>query len=363
VRIGVEIKALKNGKTGIARYLNEILFNLQSIDTSNEYFLFGFSGYSVPIMNTAWKQFLFPIKIPGILWQQIILPLLCVVNKIDVLWAPEQTCPLLCLPRTKIVTTIHDFTYRRFPRTMRPVNFIIQKLFTPLSCIKSHRIITVSGFVFKELSSFYPRAKAKSIDIPNGKPDWPMPTSYVPEKRKDFLFFNGNLEPRKNLINLLRAIELIKIKNRKTIELHIAGPSGWKQALFEKYINDSPIRDNIRMLGFLDDAALRSEYYSCKALVYPSLYEGFGLPVLEALCCDCLVLTSQGTVMEEIARECALYFNPDDPGDIAGKILSLYQPGFDRALFLAGKNRILDAYGWRKTAASIQAVFLSTRGL
>jgi glycosyltransferase involved in cell wall biosynthesis len=99
------------------------------------------------------------------------------------------------------------------------------------------------------------------------------------------------------------------------------------------------------------------QYLFCKSYVYPSLYEGFGLPVLEALCCDCLVMTSHGTVMQEIAGECALYFDPYDPKDIARIIECVFSESFDRNIYLKNKKSVLQKYSWEKSAHSLLSAF------
>ena len=98
---------------------------------------------------------------------------------------------------------------------------------------------------------------------------------------------------------------------------------------------------------------LRHEYLTCAACIYPSLYEGFGLPVLEALELDCLALTSRDTVMQEVGGECGIYFDPYSPQDIADKIESIYAPGFNRAQQLARRTSVLEKYSWEQTARRI----------
>ena len=134
-------------------------------------------------------------------------------------------------------------------------------------------------------------------------PPWLPPQGYVESKRENFLFFAGNLEPRKNLVRLIGALEILRRKHGMTIPLHLAGPAGWKNQSLQALIESSIIRKDIILLGYLSEENLKREYSSCKALVYSSLYEGFGLPVLEALSLDCMVLTSEGTVMQEVAQK------------------------------------------------------------
>ena len=158
---------------------------------------------------------------------------------------------------------------------------------------------------------------------------------------------------------MIRALEILSSQG-KSIELQIASPSGWKTKEIINYINKSPIKNHIKLLGFISLDELKIKYLTCKALLYPSLYEGFGLPILEALVLDCPVLTSQNTVMQEIAEDSAVYFNPLDPNDIAEKIRFVYSDGFNRKFYLKHKNRILGKYSWETSAKKMLSIFESS---
>jgi glycosyltransferase involved in cell wall biosynthesis len=288
------------------------------------------------------------------LWQQLVLPFLLKKYAVDVLWAPEQICPVFFVKKTKIVTTIHDCVLYHFPQTsQKSVRIVYSILFKP-TIKSSAKLIAVSDFIRQDfLDSYHSIAKPeKTITITHGKPDWKIPTDYLPEQRESFLFFAGNNEPRKNLLNLIKALELAH-DDGLIIPLHLAGPAGWKNKDMADYIRNSRICSQITFLGYCSDAELKHQYLSCKAFVYPSLYEGFGLPVLEALCLDCLVVTSKNTVMEEIAGKSALYFNPVDPADIAALLKTIYAPAFTRNTYLHHKNNILQNYSWELAAKKI----------
>jgi glycosyltransferase involved in cell wall biosynthesis len=355
MRIGIDIKPFKNGSTGISRYLRSIMDWLQKIDNENEYFLFECRSCEYRIENPRWKKVLIHSKLPGILWQQFILPFHLKKNKIDILWASEQICPFFYTGGAKIITSVFDFTPLRFPDTCQRSNLIIQKYLFPLTIKKSQFLIPISDFVKREVLYFYPECD-KNVQIrtvPCGGPDWELPQDYNRENRQDFLFFAGNLEPRKNLINVIEALEILH-NSGIDIPLHIAGPQGWRNKdLFEK-LDQSPVRDNIKFLGYITEEELKKEYMICKAVIYPSIYEGFGLPVLEALCLNAVVLTSKNTVMEEIAGEAGIYFNPEDPYDIADKIRTLDK-------FAVGQSghaeKIINEYKWSISARKLLDLF------
>ena len=362
MRIGIDIKAFKNGTTGIARYLKSIMDCLQEVDQGNDYVLFECSRSNYKLVNPRWQTTLFAWKLTGFLWQQVILPIQVRKHEIDVLWAPEQTCPIFLTKRVGLVTTIHDLVVVHFPHTSQLTTRIVYSIISPFMLRRSDALVTVSEYVKNDVLNTFRglTLERKLFAIPNGRPDWQLPATYSPGNRKDFLFFAGAISPRKNLGNLIKALIILKERGLK-IKLHLAGPQGWKNREIHEIMNKPEIKQQISYLGYLSEEELKSEYLTCKALVYPSIYEGFGLPVLEALCLDCLVLTSRKTVMEEIAKNSAIYFDPNDPGDIAAAIEKVYQPGFEREAYLAlARKEIRRAFSWHDTARELLAVLTET---
>jgi glycosyltransferase involved in cell wall biosynthesis len=362
MNIGIDIKAFKNGKTGISRYLRTLMDHLQEIDHENDYYLFECVPSKYKITNLRWKIRTTSWKLPGILWQQVVLPFYLKSNKIDVLWAPEQICPVFCKGAHKIITTIYDLTALRFPETCQTTNLLIQKCLFPMTMRRSTLLIPISDFVKQEVEYFYPKHSASRLIkvVPCGGPDWVLPSDHDRFKRENFLFFAGNMEPRKNLPRLIDALELLHNSGFK-VPLHVAGPLGWKHKELRDKIEASPIRDSIKFVGYLSEEELQAQYLKCKAVIYPSYYEGFGLPVLEAFSMNTPVLTSKGTVMEEIAGDLALYFDPFDPVSIATTIRGLLNSEF-KEITESKKNSILEKYKWRDSAKLLKSCFECVAG-
>jgi glycosyltransferase involved in cell wall biosynthesis len=359
MRIAIDIKAFKNGNTGIARYLRSIMDQLQQIDRENNYYLFECTTSDYQTSNPRWKKIMLPWRFPGIFWQQIILPNHLKKYKIDILWAPEQICPIFGMRNIGIVTTVHDFTFLRYPKTSQWSNRWIQALLFPSVATRSKVLAPVSEFVGREVSSVYAtRLKNTSIEcVSNGSPEWSVPSDYSASHRDDFLFFVGNLEPRKNLVRLIQSLELLREKEGVKVPLHIAGPAGWKNRSLLSLIEHSPIKDGITYLGFISEEELKRKYLTAKACIYPSIYEGFGLPVLEALALDCLVLTSHNTVMKEIAGDSALYFDPEKTENIAEVIKQIINPAFDRNTILKNRANVIARYSWKNSAEKMLDIF------
>ena len=351
MNIGIDIKALHAGKAGIASYIRNTLSELQRIDTVNKYFLFEKKVSSYKLENPLWKKVLLPSRLPGTLWLMFSVPLHLKHYAIDVFWGPEQIVPcVLPAGRTALVSTVLDVALKRCPKTMQITNYFVNKIFLGKSIKRSTSVLAISGCVRDDIRKFFPNQAGNKIRVTyNGRPRHAYATE-TPDDRGNHLFFAGSFEPRKNLLALLTALSILKSEANLLVPLRIAGPSGWKNSALYSFIKSSGINDQISFLGYVTDSDLAAEYRNCKAFVYPSGYEGFGLPVLEALEAGSPVLTSQGTAMEEIAGECCVLFNPADPRDIADKIAAVYNGAADLAALMEKSKTVLSRYSWEYTA-------------
>lgn len=361
MRIGIDIKCLRYNNSGIGRYLISLLDELQKVDHENEYFLFSPHEIQYPITNGNFNlcpyygRFAFQKKIPGILWQQFTLPRLLKQYQIDVFWGPEQTLPL-GKSSCKKVLTVHDFVYKRYPETMRKsVRWINNHIGE--SSIKEADVVAVnSDFTKSELLHFHPNMEhGKIAVVPCGINCVVTPLSANPQKKG--LLFVGSLEPRKNFTNLVMALEIL---NKKGIQvtLTMTGPKGWKNSSENSLLQNSPVAKNIQHLGFVSDSELQNLYANSAAVIFPSVYEGFGLPVLEALNHKTPVLTTKGSVMEEIAEDCGIYFDAKSPESIAQTIETFLNGMQD---FLNDKEdkrkAILEKYQWKNSARQLVQIF------
>jgi glycosyltransferase involved in cell wall biosynthesis len=367
LRIAVDIATLTDGKTGketsgIQTAVIALLHQLQRIDVVNDYLLFETIESVYTVNNPRWKKVLLPaFRIPRTMWAQLVFPFYLLKYKVDVLWAPKYICPLWHIRKMKVFTTVYDLGFLHFPQTLLTRDRLIMRLLVPLSARRSTAVFTDSEYIKRDFKENFRSIKTPVIAVPLGRPEWQIPSSYSLKQRQDFLFFPGNLDPRKNLLNAVKALEILYAQG-KIIKLHISSPSIWKSGEVIDYINKSPVKGSITFLGFIPLDELKKKYLTCKALLYPSIYEGFGLPVLEALAMDCPVLTSKNTVMQEIAGESAVYFNPLDPGDIAEKISFVYSDVFDRNVYFRHKDRALEKYSWETAARIMFAAFESPAG-
>jgi glycosyltransferase involved in cell wall biosynthesis len=218
----------------------------------------------------------------------------------DVLWYPRLRadadvlhCPTFRGPfraRQPLVVTVHDLAVLRHPEWFNRWTSTYSRLAVPRVVAAATRVIAVSDFTKRELVSLLDVPAGKVTVIPNGVED-----VFAPDGRRadgDYVLAVGTLEPRKNLARIAQAVDG---------ELRVVGVRGWGGV-------DPP--PNVTWLGDVDDDELAALYRGARCLVYASLYEGFGIPVAEALACGCAIVTSRGSAMEEIAGDDATYVDP-----------------------------------------------------
>lgn len=353
MKIGIDIKAFKNGTTGIARHIKSMVSHMLEIDKKNEYYLFEPRSSNQIESNDQVHVVASNCRLPGTIWLETYVPYYIKRYNIDVFWAAEQICPLLFKGKTKIITTIYDFAYIHYPQTLQTTNYLIQKFLTPATMIRSDAVITISDYVRQEVLSFFGKyASHKVYSIPCGGPGWTTPANYNKKDRGNYLFFAGNFEQRKNIIAVIKALEILKQKGT-SIPLYIAGPKGWKNSDIRSYLENSKIKNDVHHLGYISEEDLKYHYLHCRALVYPSLYEGFGLPVLEALSLDCPVITSKGTVMEEIGKDAVILADPRKPEEIAQAVQTIMTDKQRVEGLLRNKDAVLMKYTWAKSAEKL----------
>lgn len=220
---------------------------------------------------------------------------------------------------TKKATIVHDLVFKKFPETLP--NSIVHNQSKRLSHVmrESQIIFTDSKSTSRDLVAEYGiDPKKLTVNYPGVDFKEPLSTksqeNYLYEigLKKPYILTVGKIEPRKNLEKLIEAFKLIRIKHDKKLELVIVGPKGWKMNLQES--------TDIKILGFVTDEQLSTLYSNATCFAYPSLYEGFGYPVIESMLHGCPVASSSVSSLPEIAGEAAILFDPQNAESIANAI-------------------------------------------
>lgn len=263
------------------------------------------------------------------------------------------------------VAVIHDLYFTVAPEHINPNNLDFLQKFVPKAAEHATRIFTVSAFTKRAVRDTYHIAAEKILVTPI-PPELPLPLSpsAVAEMLGDigihgkYLLFVGNIEPRKNLPNLIRAYGLLPERWRDTYSLVLAGGKGWQDAAILQAIESA--RQNgaaIITPGYVSDTQKSALYRGASALVLPSQYEGFGMQLLEAMSYDCPVAASDIPVFHEVGGDAILYFDYTDPKDIAMHLEQVTTDSALQARLVAAGKRQVKKYDWQTVAKDVYEVF------
>jgi len=282
------------------------------------------------------------------LWSQIFLPFRLFKKDIDVFFSPAHYGPRFC--PAPLVVTIHDLSYIYYPNEFLKKDLYQLKNWTNYTVKAAKKIIAVSNSTKNDLIKIYKVPPQKIEVIYNGFNQYKgIKASSLRERKlqKPYILYIGTLQPRKNLINLIRAFYKFN-QIYPQFELIIAGKKGWLyQKIFEE-VENLGIEDKVFFTDYVTDYQLVYLYQNAFCLVIPSFYEGFGLPVLEAMSFNCPVLASFSSSLPEVGGEACLYFNPEDINDLTEKLIKLNNDLLLRKkLIKNGKERI-KLFSWDK---------------
>lgn len=350
MRIGVNaLYLIPGGVGGTEIYLRELLRALASIDSRNEYFIFTNRETGDDLIprqaNFRWKPQAVPATFrPGrILWEQLVLPLEVASYRLDVVFNPGFTAPLLApCPQ---VTTFHDLQHLRHPEYFRWFDLPFWRFLLWASAHRSRSLIAVSESTRDDLLHFYRLASAKIAVARHGvNPDFLAMDRSHPEP---FLLCVSTLHPHKNIERLVRAYA----KRPRKESLVLAGMRGFHTDPIEKLIAELGISDRVQVTGWLPREELLKLFQRAWAFVYPSTFEGFGMPVLEAMAAAIPVACSDIPPLREVAADAALFFDPLDEDAIAASLDRIAEDAELRCkLATASRNRAR-SFTWRESAA------------
>jgi glycosyltransferase involved in cell wall biosynthesis len=302
-------------------------------------------------------------------WYDIKIPMVLKKYKPDVF----VSCDGFCSLRTKVpqCLVIHDLAFLHYPAGIKRAHLRYYKKYTPRFLKKAERIATVSTFSRDDIIKQY-SVPAEKIDIiPNGVNENFRPLHEAGRRDvknkytedKEYFLYAGSIHPRKNLINLLKAFSIFKKRQQSGMKLVLAGRLAWKYESFLGSLKSYKFREDVVMTGYLPLKELVRVMGAAYVLVYPSLWEGFGMPVTEAMRCEVPVITSVGSAMSEIAGESALYADPEDPGSIAEKMMLIYKDENLRKDLIAKGREAVAYYNWDKTAALLWNSIIAAAGV
>ncbi len=291
---------------------------------------------------------------PGVLWQQSVLPRI-LKERGDTLWSPHGTLPR-SLPCPAVIT-IHDLTSMTMMRTHRLRTILSFNLFIRRSVQMAHKVACVSRITADEVMRRFSVPSSKIEIVPNGVDPFFSPSSggeTLPYglREREYLLYAGTLEPRKGLRDLLAAWRSLDAPRMKLV---LCGDAGWKMKRFREELASEP---DVIVTGFVATEDLRRLYRHAALFLYPSLYEGFGLPPLEAMACGTPVIATTAGALPEVLGDAAVLVRPGEPAELASAIANL---SGDRQLREQMTEKGIDhaaRYRWDQSAAKMQELFV-----
>ncbi len=345
MKIAIDVRKIED--FGIGSHIWNLLKSLSQIDEENEYFLIGYSHDSLPPLG---KNFNFLRTTAGkySLSEHIKLPILLNKIKCDIFHSPHYVIPFFYKNLTTV--TIHDVIHLLFPSYLPLKIFRYYAYFQIRRALKVSRIaFTVSQTSKKDIVKFFPWAEKKVEVIYNGLDErfFEKANSKLCDKFKkelgNYALYVGNIKPHKNIEILLRAM-----KKLKGIKLVIAGAVPDKKILYK--VKEEGLEEKVLFKGFLTFEELAALYESSQVFVFPSLYEGFGLPPLEAMAKGVPVISSSASSMPEILKNGAIYFDPNSEDSLLEAIVSVMENRSLRENIVSEGKKVAQSYKWSESA-------------
>lgn len=365
MRIAVNTRLLLKGKLeGIGWFTNENLQRIVLQHPEHEFIFFFDRPYNpafifapnvTPVVVAPQARHIVLFYV----WFELMLPRLLKKYKADLFLSPDGFLSLA----TKVPTCLvmHDLAFEHYPQHFIRTHRFYWKYFSPRFARKATRIATVSTFSKEDIVKHYDIDESKIDVVYNGAHDEYKPLTW--EQREavkqlyadgcEYFVFAGALHPRKNILNLLKAFIIFKKKQRSNMKLVIVGRLAWKYDEVLEMKDEMPFKDDVKWVGYMDVEELSKVMGAAYALVYPSLFEGFGIPILEALKCNVPGIVSQTSSMPEVAGNAALLVDPFSVDDIADKMQQLYKDEALRSKLISAAPAQVQKFTWEKSAEKL----------
>ncbi|OGD29593.1 MAG: hypothetical protein A2Y56_06650 [Candidatus Aminicenantes bacterium RBG_13_63_10] len=364
MRIGFDLRPFLKQETGVGVYFRHLLFELAAIDAANEYFLFSASWKDrfprdrvPPFRRMNFRDLKVPVRAVDFLWQRLGGPALDRVfgTRLDLTHSPS---PLFLPTRGKKVVTVHDLFFLDSPELADKEARRVFVGRAGRAIQAADGVLTISQFCRRAILERFRVDEGRIKVIPHGldKSFGREPSAEDMDRvRKGlapagpFLLFVGALEPRKNLVRLLEALKILSGRGLDAPLLVVGRPGGDSERVTQA-VGRLGLDSRVRLIGYLDGTTVRCLYRLAAAFVFPSLAEGFGLPIVEAMASGLAVAASGTSAIPEVAGGAAMLFDPTSAEDIAEKVGRLLEDGeLRKSLIEKGKRRAAD-FDWRRTA-------------
>ncbi len=368
MKIAIQTADLDHARIdGTRVYILNVLKYLGKISPEDVFTLYHRNAYNPQLAPPQLKNYIEKEVSAPFLWTQTSFARALAKDQPDRLWMPMHSLPFFRPKKTKTIVTIHDLAFKLFPehfprRELRRINFL-----TDYAVAHTDQIIAVSQATKKDLLHFYPQLHEGNITVVHhGFDRNNFETKASEEKAQEFLeefdivekkyiLYAGAIQPRKNLTTLIDAFEKVREKN-EDMKLVLAGTKAWLWEGTYERIAQSPYKKDIIITGTMGFKDLAILYQNAAVFVFPSLYEGFGIPVIEAFAANVPVICANNSSLIEVAGEGAILFDANDTGELAEKIGTvLVDERLREDLIMRGKRQ-KEKFSWEKCARETMSV-------
>ena len=365
MRIGIDFHSVEREGTGNCTYIRSTVESLLEIDDKNEYFLYvvndKYAYYEK--FRTVKNVFLKPIGVNNPFVRIPLLGFYTFRDKIDILHVQYIAPPIF---RGKLCLAIHDISFFHFPECFRRFEVYRQRLLLPLNIIRAQRILVSSQFSKKDLIDIY-NVNGKQIEVVYCgvksffKPLADLENAKVIMKKygifDKFILFVGRLDTRKNLPVLFKTFNLLKQTKKIPHKLVIVGKKDYLSKHIVKELNSSPYKKDVIFTGFVEENSLVLFYNMADVFIYPSFYEGFGLPCLEAMASGCPVVSSNNSSLPEVVGSAGILIDPDSVEEIANAIHNIIADVKLRNNFVEKGINQAKRFDWKKSAIQLLEIY------
>ncbi len=346
---------------GTRVYLKEMLKRFGKLSSQTEFILYHRKEFNSALAPPKSENYIVKKRRFPLVWMQTRFARELFNDRPDKLFLPVQAAPFFIPSVTEVTATIHDLAFKRYPETFPKWDLWKLNFLLDLAVKRSQKLIAVSQSTKKDLLYFFPNLKEDKIKVIYHGFDGEFFGTKLAQSEiqgilanyklqtANYILYVGALQPRKNLTRLIEAFNVAK-KKFPEMKLVLAGEAAWLSETIFSAREKSPYKNDIVLTGRVSFEELRALYQGARLFAFPSLYEGFGLPVLEAFASNVPVLLADNSSLREVGGDAALYVDALSVEDIAEKLARLWNNGELREALVAKGREQLPKFSWDKCA-------------
>jgi glycosyltransferase involved in cell wall biosynthesis len=375
--IGIDVRFALKKRRGIGNYTLNLVNFLTQIDRKNQYILYADQPDLDNLLPKS-KNFQIKVLAPGnyLLWEQVVLPRQLMQDNVDIIHCTANTAPLFLPKKVKLITTVHDVMFLKDTTLLPKSDVLYQRLGRAYRSLvikktinNSSKIISVSKYSKSDILQHFPNIQQESIHTTYESADSTFQVLEIEHAREiirtqlditgKYLLTLGGTDPRKNTKLVIKAFAKLKQAKKFDEKLVIVGIPKWKQTEFYELVLSLQLEKEIIFTDFISQDELVCLYNCATLFLYPSLYEGFGIPPLEAMSCGTPVITSNTTSIPEIVGDAALQINPNSQEELEVAIIKLLRDDSLRNDLMKRGFARAKQFSWRKMAEETLEIYES----